>query len=247
MVQAGVSGGRILGLWTFDVPSHHRARVRAPGPHLFHLLVKGRYRLELGGEVFDVQQGDAIWYADGEAVRFVGQRSAVRFWSCRFVADDLVAPDIASRAWPADEGFRAAFRRLIEEDGSDAGAPWRRQANLAELIAAAVQAHPEPQVRPWDRIEAWVLRHEAFSLNADALAARHGLSRASLDRRCREVHGVGPGRRLRQLRLQRAIDIMVQTSLPIHEVAARLGYRDGAEFARACRRDKGLSPSQLRH
>jgi len=237
---------RLLGLWRFVVPARHQARVIAPGPHLLHLVTAGRYRLDLAGRGHEIGPGTAIWYRGGEAVRWRGRGSTVRFLSCRFEAPGLAPPVLAQRAWAAEGDLVSTCDRLWTVDTEAVDGPWRQQAALAEVLAALARGRAPGPASPWDAIEANVLRRSAWDQDMASLARDHAVSRPTLDRLCRARHGCGPAARLRRLRLERAQALLTQTPLPVAAVAERLRYRDGAELARACRRHFGCSPRELR-
>lgn len=83
-------------------------------------------------------------------------------------------------------------------------------------------------------------------LSIAALAAGQGLSRDTLERRFREATGVSPQRYYRRLRLERALDYLRHTSMPIGEVALACGYGDPSYFAKRFGEAFGTSPSRFR-
>jgi AraC family transcriptional regulator of adaptative response / methylphosphotriester-DNA alkyltransferase methyltransferase len=51
---------------------------------------------------------------------------------------------------------------------------------------------------------------------------------------------------LARLRMERAAELLTQTSAPVREIAHRVGYRQSAQFAKAFRRFSGVTPVQYR-
>ncbi len=51
---------------------------------------------------------------------------------------------------------------------------------------------------------------------------------------------------LARIRMDRAAELLVATTLPVREIAARVGYRQPAQFAKAFRLRHGLAPSAYR-
>jgi AraC-like DNA-binding protein len=51
---------------------------------------------------------------------------------------------------------------------------------------------------------------------------------------------------LRELRLERAKELLLHTSLPIAAIALRVGYSDAAHFVIAFKRDTGVTPRGYR-
>jgi AraC-like DNA-binding protein len=79
-----------------------------------------------------------------------------------------------------------------------------------------------------------------------ALARVAGMSIYQLDRRMRRVFGLTTGQWLLKSRISHASAILIETSLPIADVALRAGYADQSSFTRQFRRSTGLTPSEYR-
>ena len=58
--------------------------------------------------------------------------------------------------------------------------------------------------------------------------------------------GLPPGRYLRELRLERARQLLRQTPLSVKEVMAAVGYNDASHFSRDFKRNHGVSPQAYR-
>jgi AraC-like DNA-binding protein len=93
------------------------------------------------------------------------------------------------------------------------------------------------------RVEHLFRTHEMLTLTQVARAL--AMSRRSLMRHL-EQEGTTFRDLLDAHRRRRARTLLAQPSLPIAEVAWRLGYQDAANFGRACRRWFGRSPGRLR-
>lgn len=78
------------------------------------------------------------------------------------------------------------------------------------------------------------------------IARRLGVSVWKLDRAFRSDLRLSPGDYFRQMRMERASDLLVHSSLPIHEVGLACGYTDYSAFVRAFRRTYRKTPGQLR-
>jgi transcriptional regulator GlxA family with amidase domain len=78
------------------------------------------------------------------------------------------------------------------------------------------------------------------------IARRLGVSVWKLERSFRADVRVSAGDYFRQMRLERANDLLVHSSLPIHEVGLACGYSDYSAFVRAFRRAYSKTPGQLR-
>jgi transcriptional regulator GlxA family with amidase domain len=78
------------------------------------------------------------------------------------------------------------------------------------------------------------------------IARRLGVSVWKLERSFRADVQLSAGDYFRQMRLERASDLLVHSSLPIHEVGLACGYTDYSAFVRAFRRAYHKTPGQLR-
>ena len=97
-----------------------------------------------------------------------------------------------------------------------------------------------------DEALALLSREYAAGPDLDDVARRLATSRRQLQR-CFEEQGDGSFRScLARIRMERAAELLTGTDLPIREVAARVGYRQPAQFAKAFARYKGAVPSEYR-
>ena len=120
----------------------------------------------------------------------------------------------------------------VREPGSAqrAGAASRYGVHRRELVAA-LELMEHHVGEPFDRAE---------------LARRVGLSPRQLDRLFRAHLGVSPMRRYRQIRLERAQDLLRQTARSVTEVAHACGFPGSSQFSRAYRARFGRSPREER-
>jgi AraC family transcriptional regulator of adaptative response / methylphosphotriester-DNA alkyltransferase methyltransferase len=86
----------------------------------------------------------------------------------------------------------------------------------------------------------------ASDLVLDEVARRIASSRRQLQRVYAEIGGLTFREHLTRVRMERAADLLAADSLPVREVARRVGYRQPAQFAKAFRRHRGVAPSEYR-
>jgi AraC family transcriptional regulator, regulatory protein of adaptative response / methylphosphotriester-DNA alkyltransferase methyltransferase len=106
--------------------------------------------------------------------------------------------------------------------------PVRRGALLAEATLALEARHPDP------------------GLGLDDVAREIATSTRQLQRVFSELAGSAFREELAAVRMQNGAVLLQTTALPVAEVARRVGYRQAAQFAKAFRREHGVSPSGLR-
>ena len=191
-------------------------------------------------------EGDGTW--DELYVIYAGETKA-RFEAARLI--DPARPMWAMRDAAAVRGLAEELRRLSQAAEPEAVAdrvdrvcermileswlgPVRREAPVGDAatvqsIAAELRARlAEPALDP------------------EEIAARHGWSASTFRRRWDEVMPDSPGRTLQGLRMQAACRLLVETTLPIHEIATAVGFADEYYFSRRFRLEQGMPPRAYR-
>ncbi|RXZ78384.1 AraC family transcriptional regulator [Paenibacillaceae bacterium] len=80
----------------------------------------------------------------------------------------------------------------------------------------------------------------------EELAGRVSLSKEQLRTLFQAALGLSPMRYVRQVRLQRAKDLLTLTTDPIKEIAAQIGFEDQHHFSRAFQQSEQMSPLEYR-
>jgi AraC family transcriptional regulator, regulatory protein of adaptative response / methylphosphotriester-DNA alkyltransferase methyltransferase len=88
-----------------------------------------------------------------------------------------------------------------------------------------------------------IQRDFAEGLALDDVARRVASSRRQLQRAFAEAGETSFRSYLQRVRMGRARELLREGSLPVHDVASSVGYRQPAQFAKAFRRHHGKAPS----
>jgi AraC family L-rhamnose operon regulatory protein RhaS len=88
--------------------------------------------------------------------------------------------------------------------------------------------------------------HYQEKITVDTLTRQFHTNRTTLTERFREATGVPVMTYLTQLRISLAASMLHDTTLPIFEVATRVGFNDLTNFGRAFRKIMGCPPSEYR-
>lgn len=115
-------------------------------------------------------------------------------------------------------------------------------SELAEMSSPAARGI-SPEVR---RVARAIGEGYAGRLSVDALIELSGLSRATLHRRFLREMGCTPLGMITELRIRRAKELLLLTDYPIADIADMCGYPDNSYFARAFRRECGVTPGEFR-
>ena len=91
-----------------------------------------------------------------------------------------------------------------------------------------------------------IQRQMAGSITREALAAQMGLSPTRFHTVFRRATGMAPMRYVRQLRIRHAQRLLLDTTLSVAEVGARIGFSDQFHFSRMFKTAIGKSPDAYR-
>ena len=83
-------------------------------------------------------------------------------------------------------------------------------------------------------------------ITADSLSAHFGFSTRHLARLIRQGTGMSPGELIRTAKLQRAVQLLETTDLPVDEIAHQAGYAEHSGFHRAFKKYYGIAPAMYR-
>jgi AraC family transcriptional regulator of adaptative response / methylphosphotriester-DNA alkyltransferase methyltransferase len=97
-----------------------------------------------------------------------------------------------------------------------------------------------------EEANAIVERDYASDLSLDDIARRVASSRRQLQRAYAEIGNTTFRDHLTAVRMERAAELLATRMFTVREVAHRVGYRQPAQFAKAFRRHRGVSPSDFR-
>jgi len=89
-------------------------------------------------------------------------------------------------------------------------------------------------------------RSYADALTVAGVARAIGTSSRQLQRVFEEVGGRSFRTHLAAVRMDRAREMLLEENATVRAIAARVGYSQPAQFAKAFRRHHGISPSELR-
>lgn len=96
------------------------------------------------------------------------------------------------------------------------------------------------------RLRRFLQKHLADSLCLDDLAQAMEMTKYHFVRKFKAETGVSPMSYLRQMRIQNAQNLLVNTPIPIKSIAPQVGLVDEYHFSRVFSRMVGLSPREYR-
>lgn len=84
------------------------------------------------------------------------------------------------------------------------------------------------------------------SLRIDDMAEAVNMGRTVFYEKIRQLVGVSPSDFLRQVRMQRARQLIAKSNMNISQVAYAVGFTDPKYFAKCFKKETGMTPSEYR-
>lgn len=89
--------------------------------------------------------------------------------------------------------------------------------------------------------------HFCEPLSAESLCTQFYLSKTKLYRLSERAVGMAPSAYIRKLRLDKAKQLLKNTDLPVHRIAAEVGFDDANYFVRLFTKYEGVTPGKYRN
>lgn len=121
----------------------------------------------------------------------------------------------------------------------------RRPGNQSQ-VSAPLLAESRDQAGTFDALLVWINDNIAERLDIDTLAARMGMSPRNFARLFGKHVGDTPANMIRKIRLERARQMLENTTHRIVAVANQCGFRDVETMRRVFRRELGTAPEDYR-
>ena len=234
-----------------------RVDKRFDGYYTIQLITAGAVEL-CYDETRQVVEPVTYWPAyPGPRIRF-HTAAGCRWWTHRYVAfcgplatrwmaDGLFPrePQAAPAGWEPEREFDLLLGLMHGKGRWDGDRARNALERLLIELAACRDRPREPH--PWlEKTLARLADTERPPVDYAELAAMAGLSPSGLRRQFKSATGVSPHAYALQCRVGAARRLLAEGSLPIKEIAERLGYRDAYFFSRQFRQWSGMPPAAFR-
>jgi len=244
---------RSVGL--YETPPGWEERRPARGFVQLWWMTRGECRFEIDGRPVQVGVEEAFVYGAEDGHALAAGPAGAAFCFATFDGPEPLGA-LALAGWrrgarwagPCPEGLFRALLDGIEGPGTES----ERRCSVTAydlVLEASAQGSAEGGVGEGAAERAYRLLQRRFGdprFGVAELESSLGIHRATLFRQCRKRFGKSPSELLIRLRLERGAALLRDTSLPVGEVALLSGFADANYFAKAIRRWRGRSPSELR-
>lgn len=245
--------------------SHPQEPIRRPHGYPQHQWLQvrsGKIRLTCAETVETAKAGDGIFLRPEEPHSYVGEGEggALIDW----LAFDGPGVEAVLHGGPLVRSgvYRLTGTKAVDQvfgktwlAATEAGVPASRLSAcvyellmvLTEVAAGLGQSSTASGLGRLEPVLAALAHRPAHPWDVDVLASMLGVSPQHLGRLFRRALGQGPLEYLVRLRLNRALQLLVERpDLRVHEVGASVGYPDANYFIRLFRNREGRTPGQFR-
>jgi len=125
-------------------------------------------------------------------------------------------------------------------------APQKIIANPTHVVtrqSTDILAVDDPEVAKAVR---FIRTHKGGFRRVNDIVSVTSLARRELERRFRKVLKKSIYEEIRRVQMERMAKMLLETSMPIRQIASALGYSSGKHVERPFRKEKGMSPAQYR-
>jgi AraC family transcriptional regulator, arabinose operon regulatory protein len=248
-------------------PDAHAPTFRPNGLNnwVLNLTVEGRGRVNKGGHLFYVEEGDVLLFPPRISHDYSWEDSQQR-WVHLWIYFNPLPNWAPLLNWPAKGAGVLGFSIL---DGSSRDKIRHAMQKCLEMFQSPLKnrlqfcANSLEEALLWcdtqnpfatgsnrdERIQnavAYMMQHFAESLNAEKIARQSNLSPSRFAHLFQENTGTPPLRYLESLRIWKAQELLIGTSKSIKEISLEIGFRDPLYFSKVFRRNLKISPRDFR-
>lgn len=232
-----------------------------------HLLLSGRGRIDIEGESYSLQAGQAVLVAPGKYHCPTATKGEFeRFSLCFSVKSGPLAAALAEavdpcRVFDATEEIMDFCRKIFSEFSENRlfGAELLRCHLLQlmvcnfRLLGLPLPTASMPGRSPIlgradynDMVDLYFEEHLKEGASSEDLAARLFMSQRHMSRLLKESYGMTFREKLLRTRMDRAAWLLRHTDMTVTAVAAEVGYTVSSSFYHAFRQYYGMTPESYR-
>lgn len=159
---------------------------------------------------------------------------------------ELAKPQLSSVQLPVEQiGYEAAW--LLDQimQGQQ---PAKQSFQLPPMPVKTRQSTDIKLLKDSElaQVVRYIHEHAHEPITMEDVLDRFKISRRSLERKCRMELGRPPLQELIRVRLERAMMLLSQTSLPISHIAKQIGFASSKQFCTIFRQKKDMTPTAYR-
>ena len=211
-------------------------------------LLEGAFTVEYGGQQRQVEENQAFLFRKGVCHERHALRP-MRMMLFRYESDAPLFPT-EHLVFSDTQRFRSTLS-MAERCAPLPSAAELRAHLLLDLSAQyTLEQHCRAQGKATDgamlAIDRRIRESITQSISVSALARECSLSHVQLIRRFRAAFGCTPSERIKLLKIERSKELLMQSAMPIKEIAYACGFENEYYFSNFFKKNTGLSPTEFR-
>ncbi len=144
--------------------------------------------------------------------------------------------------WINAKGEKERFRAIK--------APWVEQGVVMGMVNISIPAHQqlsrESRSDIMPNVMAWLTENASDNIPISEIAEQHHMTRWSFERNFTRFAGETPSKFRLNLRIEKAKELLGDSSVSLSDLALQCGFCDQSHFTRVFRQHMGETPSQYR-
>ena len=254
----GILPGNILCFARRDVDALLKPSPRHPVQHhrcILLVALQGAGRVCVDANSFHLQAGEAQVIFPFQFHSYMEMESDDICWLFitfeSFSLDSVISlRDSASRRLG---GVELILLRELVRSWLQKGSPERIALHLGLLLERLCALDPglsgpgTSETGLLERVNKYIITRLNQPLGLKELAERLGQSESNLRKCFRSATGCSLGRHIRQLRIQKACNLLHTTSLDISQIGEECGFESVYSFSRGFKTERGISPREYRN
>jgi len=227
----------------------------------WYFVVRGKVENFIDGKRFVLNPNESMIVSPGLIRRRICYQKAPAYFFVNFYNYDLNLDNITEQVINLPEFLLQDTQALISEVRSPGEFNAKELANalivrllvsLQRNTATLTKKGPPSSlnIRYYEsvvnRIETYMRHNLQNNISRADMAAVANLSAPHMARIFRKITNKTPGQRLTELRIEHAKILLLESTLPITNIALDIGYSSFSHFTRLFHRETGLSPSDYR-
>lgn len=220
----------------------------------FNYVAKGSLFTTVCGKEFLAEKGSSYIIAPEALHSHRNNKSGDDGFCIRFTVEADKAAERETKkimnalSVPQTKAFNSSIERMhLYESvpGIQAGfAAWVML--LYDRLHVEKAEEPEDIKKVSNLVFLYIEKYHGEKISAENIAAALNMSYRSLARKFKAETGKTVSESLTETRLSAAENLLIQSSLPLYEIAARCGYENEYYFSNIFKKQKGVSPSKFR-
>ncbi len=231
--------------------------------YIVHYILGGKGTFHVDGKVHRLEKNDGFLICPNKIVYY--QADFEEPWSYAWVGfNGFKAGDYLNQAglnaanpifnYAYDTFLKDCLARMIETKDQSKGREIRLMGLLYEFLARLIETSAgDNQAKGVNRKEEYIKKALEYiqmnysrKISISEIAGHIGLDRSYLYSLFTEYLKSSPQQFLISFRLEKACELMRNSSLSIGDVSRSVGYEDPLLFSKIFKREKGMSPKEFR-